>query len=366
VRPLFFALAAAAALTSSPALAGYSGGYPSTYICDSGDTLARGQQRIDQGLYQEAIEVFSCVIAADPASVDGYRGRIEAKLLLGRFSDAVRDYARVTAFVLPVHPDAEATILAGYQTRLNANAWSVTALTGASFARWWFFDYQGATSLFNRLLQVRPNDVYGNLFRGSNRLFAGQSTSAGEADLTRALQLAPNSAHVRYIVADAYTYALPNPSRALSEATLALSWGLDTPRVHAILASAEDAMGDDLAAAYHLEQHIDLVTTSTIAAASLVAGDEETLDLVPGRTYDFPVPAIAGQTLSIATNDPSGVIWDSILVLLAPDGTAIVGSDDYVDYFAGLDWVAPQTGTYHLLVTSFESVGTGTLVVTRN
>ncbi len=33
--------------------------------------------------------------------VEGYRGRIEAELLLGRYSDAVGDYARVTAFVLP-------------------------------------------------------------------------------------------------------------------------------------------------------------------------------------------------------------------------------------------------------------------------
>jgi len=32
---------------------------------------------------------------------------------------------------------------------------------------------------------------------------------------------------------------------------------------------------------------------------------------------------------------------------------------------AGLDWVASATGTYRVRVTSFESVNTGELVVTR-
>ena len=58
--------------------------------------------------------------------------------------------------------------------------------------------------------------------------------------------------------------------------------------------------------------------------------------------------------------------YDTILVLLAPDGTPVVGSDDAKFYFAGFEWVAGETGTYRLLVTSFESVNTGELVVTRD
>lgn len=55
----------------------------------------------------------------------------------------------------------------------------------------------------------------------------------------------------------------------------------------------------------------------------------------------------------------------TILVLLAPDGTPVVGSDDYKGYFAGFEWVAPAAGTYHLRVTSFEGVSTGGLLVAR-
>jgi hypothetical protein len=105
--------------------------------------------------------------------VEGYRGRIEAELLLGRYSDAVRDYARVTAFVLPVHPDAETTIAAGYAARLAAAPDNMPALTGTSFARWWFFDYPSAIHVLNELLTVNPNDVYANLFRGSRSSTSG-------------------------------------------------------------------------------------------------------------------------------------------------------------------------------------------------
>jgi len=39
--------------------------------------------------------------------------------MLGQYSNAQRDYARVTAFVLPVHPDAEQVIIAGYDAPLD-------------------------------------------------------------------------------------------------------------------------------------------------------------------------------------------------------------------------------------------------------
>lgn len=87
------------------------------------------------------------------------------------------------------------------------------------------------------------------------------------------------------------------------------------------------------------------------------------LDLAPGRTYAIPIAASAGETISIATR--SRDFWDSIAVLLAPDGSPVVGSDDDNAYFAAFDWVAEQTGTYMLQVTSFEAVSTGELVVTR-
>jgi tetratricopeptide (TPR) repeat protein len=329
-------------------------------------TVERGQAFIDAGRYDDAVREFTCVINADPTGVEGYRGRIEAFLLLGRFASAVGDYARgVTALVEQVHPDARSTILAGYADRLAVAPDSIPALTGLSFAHWWYFEYNHAIQVLNTLLALRPNDLYGNLFRGSSRVLQGSQRAAGVVDLDRAIALAPQNPDVHYVVSDAYTYGMPDPQRALSEATIALDGGLDTPRVHAILATAYSALGEPLIAATHIQRHIELVTTEFVATSPILSATSLSLPLVPGRTFDIPLPAVAGQPVSIATS--SRTIWDTILLLLAPDGSLVLGSDDFAKYLAGfVGWVPAQTGTYRLQVTSFESVNTGELVVKRD
>ena len=192
----------------------------------------------------------------------------------------------------------------------------------------------------------------------------GAQKAAGLADLERAIALAPTSPDVRYIVADAYTYGAPDPQRAFEEATRALNGGLNTPRVRAILGASYNAFGQLAAAAEQIDIHLDLVTTNLVATSALGAGSSKTLGLVPGRTYEIPVSLAVGERLVLTTSSKD--FWDTILVLLAPNGTPVVGADDTKAYFAGLDWVAPVAGTYRVRVSSFEAVNTGTLVVARN
>lgn len=327
-------------------------------------TIEDGQRLIEQGRYEQAIRVFTCVIEHDPANVEGYRGRIEAELLLGRSSDALSDYGRVRAHVLPVHPDARDIIRAGYAARLAAAPNDIAALMGASFEHWSDFKYLQAIHVLNHLLEVQPNSVFGNLFRGSARLLKGVGADKGVTDIERGLALSPQSADVRFIVADAYTYGLSDPERAFEEARLALDGGLDTPRVHAILAASYLAFGDEQSAAIHLLRHFELVTTELLTTAPLPPDTSISVSLVPGRAYEIPVAVAAGKTLSIATS--SRDYWDTTAVLLAPDGTPVTGSDDKNAYFAAFDWVAPTTATYRLRVTFFESVNAGQLTVTRN
>jgi len=327
-------------------------------------TAEQGQTYIDQGRYDQAVREFTCLIESDPTGIEGYRGRIEAEVLLGRYSDALADHARMTAKVLPVHPDAAAVILDGYAARLASAPDSLPALMGAGFTQWAEYDYPKTIQVINHLLEVQPNSVFGNLFRGSSRLLKGLNRDKGVADIERALALAPKSADVRFIISDAYTYGLPDPVRAFAEASLALNWGLDTPRVHAILATSYFAFGDEQAAATHLLRHFELVTTELVPAPPLPPDASLTLPLVPGRAYEIPVSVVAGETLSIATS--SRDYWDTTAVLLAPDGTPVTGSDDKNAYFAAFDWVAPATGTYRLRVTFFESVNYGDLLVTRD
>src|SRR5262245_27893169 len=328
-------------------------------------TVPGGQAFIESGQYTKAIQAFSCVIGANPTAVDGYRGRIEAEILLGRYSDGVSDYQRVMAFVVPVDPGAESTIIAGYAARLATNPTDVRALTGMTFAKWWFYHYVDAAQVADSLLSIKPNDPFATLFRGSSRALKGNAKAKAIADFERAIALDPANPNVRVIVADGYTYGpgLQDPQRAFDEASLALDGGLDTPRVHAILATSYTAFGEVEAAAYHIHRSIELVTVEVAPTAPLAQGASLSLDLVPGRVYAIPVPATQGETVSIDTSSPT--IWDSIAVLLAPDGTPVVGSDDTNAYMAAFDWVAAESTTYTMLVTSFEAVSTGTLIVSR-
>jgi tetratricopeptide (TPR) repeat protein len=325
----------------------------------------QGQLLIDSGRYDAAIREFSCVIQTQPTEAEGYRGRAEAELRSGLFSDAARDYAAINAYVLPVHPDAPATILDGYATRLSIAPQNVPALSGASFANWWFFKYPAALQLLNDLLVVAPNDLYGTLFRGSNRMLSNANKVQGAQDLEHAIQIASQNPHVHFIVADAYTYGQPDPARAFAEATIALNGGLDTPRIAAILATSYLAFGDMSAAAAEYEKHIELVTTQLVSAPALAPGSSIVVDLAAGRTFEIPIPAVFGQPISILTDSPTHEISDSIMVLIAQDGTPVFGNDDFKKYFAGLVWNAEETGTYLLRVTSFEGVSTGKLSVTR-
>ena len=290
----------------------------------------------------------------------------EADLLRGRFSDALATYQRgIVAFVVPVLPDTAATIDASYAERLAPDGNSLSALTGASFARWVFSDYGGAAELLDVLLTIQPDDVYGTLFRGSCRALQGSDVAAGLRDLDRAIELEPDSPDVRFVVADAYTYgAGPDSKRAFSEATLALELGLDTPRVHAILAAAQLSFGDHAAAGRHFARHLGLVRTELRATQPLEPGSSLTLDLVPGRVYEVPLPVMAGASISVATSSLD--VTDSIAALFAPDGSPITGGDDEIGAFAAVACEANVTGVYRLRVASFEAVETGSLRVSRD
>src|SRR5215470_12411603 len=132
LRQLLFILAIFTLITTSPIASARSRAHISFSLAKT-CTTSQGQLYIDQAQYRDAIREFTCVIDDQPTDVEGYRGRIEAELLSGRYSDAVRDYARVTAFVEPVHPDARDIIFGGYNSRLALDANNVAALTGLSF-----------------------------------------------------------------------------------------------------------------------------------------------------------------------------------------------------------------------------------------
>jgi hypothetical protein len=83
---------------------------------------------------------------------------------------------------------------------------------------------------------------------------------------------------------------------------------------------------------------------------------------VTARTFTRPRSRLRAGTIA---NASSHDYWDTILLLLDPDGLPVLGSDDSWKYFAAFDWVAPASGTYEMRVTFFEGVITGGLRVSR-
>lgn len=324
---------------------------------------ADGQSAFEAGDYAAAIAAFTCAIDADPQLVAAYRGRIDASLMSGAFSDALRDYTRLLSVVVPEQPDALEQINADYAAALEADPENIVLLTGYSFDLWRVYDHETAITLIETLNALVPDDVYGILFRGSLHLYAGD-VDEGEADFARALELAPDNPHVHFIIADAYTYALGDLERAADAANTAIELGLDTPRLTAILATSYLVAGDDQTAATYFLRHIGDASSEEIETDPLDVGGALTLDVLPGRAFRIPVEVSEGETLTIVITSVDDAV-DSLLVVLDSDGNPVTANDDSVGFNAGLDWTVPAAGSYTLYLTSFESAGTGEITVTR-
>lgn len=332
--------------------------------CDPKTTdLQTGQAFIEAGAYSEAVTVFACVIAANPLDITAYRGKIEANLLAGKYSDAVHGYTEINIHVIPEVPDAVTQIIAYYQETLPTDPNNVILLTGYSFALWWVSDYPAALKELDQLLKLEPDNLYALTFHGSSSFFAG-NTEIGERNFERALELAPESADLYFILADGYTYALGDFERALEAVTTAHDLGLDTARVNAIFGTAYFYLGEEAQAIPYFANHIERATVEAVKGETLKRGESVVLDFKPGQTYHLTVEAGIGETLRIAATSAVDKV-DTIMVLLAEDGTLITGNDDSVELNAGFTYEIDNAGTYTLLVSSFEAAGSGEVTVTR-
>ena len=314
------------------------------------------------GLVEVTPEATPCLDPAGALDVSAYKGRIEAALMAGRFANALGEMTEIQRVVLPTIPDAFDQILTAYQAQLAANPDDLIALIGNGFAQWWVSDYAGAEATFTALLDQMQDSVYATLFRGSSRLFNGDS-EAGEADVARALELAPDNADVHFIAADAYLYALGDLDRAFEQASLARDLGLVTPRVNAILATGYMAQGDEAQATQFFAEHLAAATSEYVELEPLAAGQSVTLDFVPGRAFRIPVTAEAGEMLSLITSSDDGV--DTMAVLLTSTGELVTSNDDNVDLNAGIVRAVDAADTYLLVIGTFEGAGTGVVQLVR-
>jgi tetratricopeptide (TPR) repeat protein len=331
--------------------------------CDpEANHLAAGDAQLEDEEYGRAITAFTCAIEEDPLNVAAYRKRIEASLLSGGYSNALRDYTNINTRVAPNVPDAVDQILAHYQVALAGSPDNIALLTGHSFAQWQAYNMDATLADTAHILEIEPDNLYALTFHGSASFFNGDAET-GQRDFARALELAPESADLHFILADGYLYGLGDLEHALEAATTAKELGLDTARVNAIIATVYFNQGDVAAAVPYFAQHIENATQETIAGDSLQAGNSITIHITPGQTYRFPVEVSAGETLAVTTTSPDEV--DTIMVLRAADSSLVIGNDDAVDLNAGFEQEIADADTYTLLLSTFEGAGSGQIILSR-
>ncbi len=332
--------------------------------CDTDtDFLKTGQALLKAADYENAIADFTCAIEADKLNIGAYRGRIEALLLAGIYSEALRNYTEIAIHVIPETPNAVEQIIDAYRTTLDSDPENIILLTGYSFALWWVSDYEAALIEIEKILAVEPDNFYALMFHGSTSFFL-EDFETGERDFARVLELVPENADIHFVLADAYTYAVGDMEKALEHGLLASELGLDTARLNAILGTAYFYLGDEATAIPYFARHIERATVETIEQADLEKEQAITLNMIPGQTYRFLVEVAADETLKISTTSDTDAV-DTIMVLLAADGTLVTGNDDSVELNAGFEKVIEEVGIYTLLLSSFEGAGTGEVNIIR-
>jgi hypothetical protein len=107
----------------------------------------------------------------------------------------------------------------------------------------------------------------------------------------------------------------------------------------------------------------DLRATQLVEAAPFTAG--ATVTLPSGRGAELRNSRSSHGRRGALDLTSSRDFYDTILVVLVPDGPPVLGSHDHRQCFAGFQWVAVATGTYRIWVASFESANTGDWIVSR-
>jgi tetratricopeptide (TPR) repeat protein len=152
---------------------------------------------------------------------------------------------------------------------------------------------------------------------------------------------------------------------AVSDLDEAVNLGADHPAIFFYRATAQTALDHDVEAAADYYQWITGIQQQVTEEDEIGAGDSVTLDMEPSLVYSIPFDAERGQVINVVAANLSGDA-DPLVVLIGPDGEPLAGNDGTRsgDTSAVIsDFVAPERGSYSLLVTHSIEGYSGTVVV---
>lgn len=188
---------------------------------------------------------------------------------------------------------------------------------------------------------------------------------------TRAVKVKPDYIDAYYVRALTYDHLQDLP-HALADYTRAINLDPSYPSPYLGRGIVYDHMGDKPHAAADYVQWMTLNQAEKVDGDPLKSGQSVTVDMQAGWIYALPIDVQAGQHLTITAEAQSGDSQvDPLLALLDPSGTPVTGNDDVgQDNFGGTvdsridDYVAPDSGTYTLLVSHAGGGSVGKIKVT--
>ncbi|MBE2269700.1 MAG: tetratricopeptide repeat protein [Anaerolinea sp.] len=395
--------------------------------CDN----AQGLAALQTGDYSEAITAYSCVIDADPLNTEAYLGRAQANLLSGAWYDAYADFVasdefgqgdgssfsanfdQANAWILAQPDQPEGYILRAWQYWF----WAADSEALDDYERILRIEpdnlfalcYQSSSLNFlgepiwedglSRALELAPDNP--NVLTMAGRLYQldGQQDQAF-LYLNRAPDFAPavslhgevNFDLQRYPSAQRdYLHVLdlhPTPEYTMRayEGLGKVALELDLRQEAADAFAQADAVYGDSAnvalriafdysafdpalEAFWFYEFASRAEVRSGASEPLVIGTPLHAPVARGMVTRYPITLMAGATLrfSVASISAESVRVDPLIVLLAPDGTPLRGSDDAefnVNMGAQIDnFIVPEDGVYTLVVTSTFYGNTGTVAI---
>ena len=191
-------------------------------------------------------------------------------------------------------------------------------------------DYQVALESFRRALNLNHQDAEAMNWMGVTYRYLGDY-EASISHITMAMQLDES-------------YSLPYLSR-----------GITYENMENAEASAADYF-----------QYAMLNRSRTLFHAELEGDSEFELPMREGWVYSIPFDAKRGQTIDIGVTTSAPGFVDPLIILIAPDGKALIGDDDISrsEYDAVIaDYKLPANGEYTLVVSHAEGGANGTINV---
>ncbi len=334
--------------------------------CDTtANEMAKGQQSLQTADYETALAAFTCAIEADSTQYQPFLGRIQANLLAGYYVNALEDYLFVRARIYhPPNHSLFRDMIAPYNEDLKAAPDDKEQLTMRSFMYWCDLDNFKALKDLNHLLEVDPQNVYGNLLQGAIYVAIGSLDKASE-DFSRALEQDSENPQLLFLIAYVYgSYGQDNHDKKAFEQTTdylnqAVELGFDDPLRYRLQAFIDTGIGTPEQAAADYLKHMNAVSPEIIELGGLTVDEASSFSIAPHQTYQFTLEAQAGHQLFISARGIPHTL-DTFIVLLDPHGNPVTSNDDVDTPDSLIDgYQVSESGTYTLLVSTILGYGDG-------